>query len=85
MYHRILHRGRISATVAMCSDGVIALEGPYNGDKFTEFITGTVIPQMFQSDSNNSRSVLVVMDNCNSLCISSTEIMKDAGHVSTTL
>jgi hypothetical protein len=67
VYKRILHRGqRISAVAAMCSDGVIALEmdgGTYNGDKFVEFITGTLIPEMCQFDGSSPRSVLV-MDNC---------------------
>ena len=44
VYHRILHRSqRIQAIAAMCSDGIITFElqeGTYNGDKFTEFITG---------------------------------------------
>ena len=50
VYHRHLHRGqRISAVAALCSDGVIALElggGTFNGEKFVEFITGTLIPDM---------------------------------------
>ena len=83
VYHRILHRGkRISAIAAMCSDGVIALElqeGTYNGDKFIEFITGTLIPQMSQFDGSSSRSVLV-MDNCAIHHVSTAlKIMKDAG------
>ena len=64
------------------SDGVIALElqeGTYNGDKFIEFITGTLIPQMSQFDGSSSRSVLV-MDNCAIHHVSTAlKIMKDAG------
>lgn len=64
---RILHRGqRISAVAAMCCDGVIALEleaGTMNGDKFFQFITETLIPEMMQFDGSNARSVLL-MDNC---------------------
>ena len=61
VYHRILHRGRrVSAIAAMCSDGVIALElqeGTYNGDKFVEFVTGTLIPSMCQFNGSNSSCV----------------------------
>ena len=83
VYHRILHRGqRISAIAAMCSDGVIALElegGTYNGDKFVEFITGTLIPEMFQFDGSNPRSALV-MDNCAIHHVSSAlKVLSDAG------
>ena len=83
VYHRILHRGqRISAIAAMCSDGVIALElegGTYNGDKFVEFITGTLIPEMFQFDGSNPRSVLV-MDNCAiHHVLSALKVLSDAG------
>lgn len=83
VYHRILHRGqRISAIAAMCSDGVIALElegGTYNGDKFVEFITGTLIPEMFQFEGSNPRSVLV-MDNCAIHHVSSAlKVLSDAG------
>ncbi len=64
---RLLHRGqRISAVAAMCSEGVIALElgeGTYNGDRFLEFITGILIPEMLQFDGSSPRSVLV-LDNC---------------------
>ena len=67
-------------SVSQNSDGVVALElqeGTYNGDKFTEFITGALIPQMFQFDGSNSRSVLV-MDNCVIHYVSAAlKIMKD--------
>ncbi len=48
----------------MCSEGVIALElgeGTYNGDRFLEFLTGTLIPEMLQFDGNSPRSVLVMV------------------------
>lgn len=65
--HRFIQRGRrVSAVAAMCSEGVIAvelIEGTFNGDKFVEFVTGTLVPQMHQFDGTSSRSVLV-MDNC---------------------
>ena len=67
VYHRLLHRGQRSSSVAaMCSDGVIALElqeGTFNGYKFVEFIAGSLIPEMNQFDGSSERSVLV-MDNC---------------------
>ena len=66
----------------MCTNGVIALElqeGTYNGDKFIEFITGTLIPEKFQFDGSNTRSVLV-MDNCTIYHVSSAlKMLYDAG------
>lgn len=65
--NRLLHRGqRISAVMAMCSEGVIAVDlqiGTFNGDKFVDFITGTLVPEMHQFDGSSTKSVLV-MDNC---------------------
>ena len=83
VYNRILHRGkRISAVAALCTDGVIALElneGTFNGDKFTDFILGTLIPEMQQFDGSNTRSVLL-MDNCAiHHVISVREVLSDAG------
>ena len=64
VYNHILHRGqRISSVAAMCSDGVIAVEvggGTYNGDRFLDFIAGTLVPEMLQFDGSNPRSVLVL-------------------------
>lgn len=82
---RLLHRGqRISAVAAMCSDGVIALKlevGTFNGDKFTQFVTETLIPEMLQFDGLNPRSVLV-MDNCSIHHISpALETLANAGIV----
>ena len=57
---RILHRGqRISAITAMSCDGVIALQlngGTLNGDKFVQFITEILIPEMYQFDGTNQIS-----------------------------
>ena len=65
--HRFLQRGwRVSAVVAMCLDGIIALElidDTFNGDKYREFITGTLISAICQFDGRNPRCVLV-LDNC---------------------
>jgi transposase len=83
VYHRLLHRGkRVSIVAAMCTDGVIALEfndGTFNGDKFKDFLIGTLIPQMKQFDGRNERSVLV-MDNCSIHYTSIVqEVLSDAG------
>ena len=83
VYHRLLHRGqRISSVAAMCSDGVIALElqeGTFNGDKFVEFIAGSLIPEMNQFDGSSERSVLV-MDNCSIHYVSpALQMLSDAG------
>lgn len=83
VYHRMLHRGkRISAVAALCTDGVIALElndGTFNGDKFTDFILRTLIPQMQQFDGSSERSVLV-MDNCSIHYVTpAQEALSDAG------
>ncbi len=48
--HRFLVRGvRISAIAAICSEGLIDVElttGTVNGDKFLDFVKGTLIPNM---------------------------------------
>ena len=65
--HRFLVRGkRISAIAAICSDGLLGVElttGSVNGDKFVDFLRGTLIPNMNPFDGVSSRSI-VVMDNC---------------------
>lgn len=62
--NRILHRGqRISAVMAMCSEGVIAVEFEEGTEKFVNFITTTLIPEMHQFDGSSPNSVLI-MDNC---------------------
>lgn len=83
VYHSILHRGqRVSAIAAMCCEGVIALElqeGTFNGDKFMEFLTCILIPQMCQFDGSSPRSVLV-MDNCTIHHVSpALKMLSDAG------
>ena len=42
----------------MCSDALELQEGTYNGNKFVEFVTGTLIPSMCQFNGSNPRSVL---------------------------
>ena len=65
--HRLLARGkRISAIAAICSEGILGVElttGTVDGDKFVDFIRGTLIPNMHAYDGTSSKSV-VVMDNC---------------------
>ena len=50
IYNRFLVRGkRISAIAAICSEGVIDVEfttGSVNGDKFLDFVRGSVIPSI---------------------------------------
>ena len=69
IYHRFLVRGeRISAIVALCSDGIISVEltkGTVNGNKFYDFIRSSLIPNMHQFDGSATRSI-AVMDNCTS-------------------
>ena len=63
--HRLLVRGkRISAIAAICSEGILGVElTTVDGDKFVDFIRGTLIPNMHAYDGTSSKSV-VVMDNC---------------------
>ena len=67
VYHRFLHRGqRVSAIAALCTDGVIAVEhsvGTVDGDKFVDFVRGSLIPNMLPFDGTNPRSI-AVLDNC---------------------
>ena len=65
--HHLLHRGRrISAIVAMSTDGVVTYDlvhGSVNGEKFIQFLQGKLVPEMLPYDGENPRSILV-MDNC---------------------
>ena len=81
--HRLLARGkRISAIAAICSEGILGVElttGTVDGDKFVDFIRGTLIPNMHAYDGTSSKSV-VVMDNCAIHHIPEVlELLKDAG------
>ena len=66
-YKRLLARGqRINAIAAISSEGVVATElitGTVNGDRFYDFLRGTLIPLMLPFNGINSHSVLI-MDNC---------------------
>ena len=67
VYHRWLARGqRVSAIAAISCDGLLECElisGTVNGDKFLQFVQGSLIPQMAQFDGSSDRSI-VVLDNC---------------------
>ena len=65
--HRWLHRGtRISAIAAMSTSGILAVElmsGSVNGDKFFDYVRGSLIPEMLPFDGENPKSI-AVLDNC---------------------
>lgn len=65
--HRLLVRGtRISTIAAMSWTGIVGFEvttESVNGEKFCEFVKGTLIPNMLPYDGLNPTSV-IVMDNC---------------------
>ena len=64
VYRRLLSRGeRISTIGAICTDGLVAykfVKGTVNGEKFCEFLQGTLIPEMLPFDGENPRSVLIL-------------------------
>ena len=64
---RLFARGqRVNAIAALSAQGVIALEivtGSVNGEKFFDFLRGSLIPNMMPFDGQNPNSILV-MDNC---------------------
>ena len=65
--HRLLARGQmVNAIAALSAQGVVAVDivtGSVNGEKFFDFLRGTLIPNMMPFDSQNPNSTLV-MDNC---------------------
>ena len=65
--HRLQVRGqRISAIAAISSDGLLGVElttGSVNGEKFYDFVRGTLIPEMLPFDGIHPRSI-AIMDNC---------------------
>ena len=66
-YHRILTRGqRVNVIAAMTSEGMLTTDvtmGHLNGEKFYDFLRGTLIPMMRLFDGTNPHSVLI-LDNC---------------------
>lgn len=67
VYHRLLHRGqRISAIAALASSGLVAVDltkGTVDGEKFMDFVRGSLIPEMLPFDGQNPRSI-AILDNC---------------------
>ena len=67
VYHRLLHRGRrISAIAALASSGLVALDltqETVDGEKFMDFVRGSLIPEMLPFDGHNPKSI-AILDNC---------------------
>ena len=65
--HRLLVRGqRISAISATSTEGLVAIEltnHSVNGEKFFDFVRGSLIPEMLPFDGYSPKSI-AVMDNC---------------------
>ena len=65
--HRLQVRGQwISAIAAISSDGLLGVElttGSVNGEKFYNFVHGTLITAMLPFDGTSPRSI-AIMDNC---------------------
>ncbi len=65
--HRLLaRREHINRIAAVSSTGIVALEltnGTVKGEKFFDFLRGTLIPNMLPFNGTNSKCILV-MDNC---------------------
>lgn len=81
--HRFFHRGkRVSAIAAISSAGLIAVElttNSVNGDKFFDFVRGSLIPEMQPFDGHSPCSI-VVLDNCSIHHIDPvTELFRNAG------
>ena len=81
--HPFLVRGnKISAIAAICSEGLLGVEltnGTVNGEIFSDFVRGTLIPNMNSFDGSSSKSVMV-MDNCSIHQVPEViELLEDAG------
>jgi transposase len=67
VYHRFLVRGkRVSSIAAMSINGVVTYElthSTVNGEKFLDFLRGSLIPEMMPHNGSNPKSILG-MDNC---------------------
>ena len=66
VYHHLLRGERISAIAALAADGLVAVEftkGAVCGEKFLDFVRGSLIPLMLPFDGLNPKSV-AIMDNC---------------------
>ena len=66
-HHHLLHRGqRISAIAALVFSGLVALDlskGTVDGQKFMDFVRGSLIPEMLPFDGQNPKSI-AILDNC---------------------
>ena len=67
VYNRLLVRGkRVSAITAMTVDGVLAYDlttSTVNGEKFLDFLRGTLVPEKMSYNGSNPKSILI-LDNC---------------------
>jgi len=48
----------------LCTDGVITVEytmGTVNGDKFFDYVRGSLIPNMLPFDGTNPRSIAILL------------------------
>lgn len=62
----LCHGERISAIGAISTEGLLAykfMKGTVNGDKFLDYLLGTLIPEMLPFDGQNPHSIMV-LDNC---------------------
>lgn len=81
--NRLQVRGqRISAIAAISTDGLLGVDldtGSVNGEKFYDFVRGTLIPEMLPFNGMNPKSI-AIMDNCSvhHVCEVS-DLFKDAG------
>ena len=90
MSHRFFSRGKKINVIAAMSltNGIVATEmhcGTINGDKFYDFVRGTLIPNMLPFNGHNHNSVFV-MDNCSIHYIEPvTALLQSAGILTTFL
>ena len=83
VYHRLLHRGqRISAVAGICSTGLVSVglkTGTFNGERFYDFVHGSLIPNMLPFNGQNPRSI-AILDNCSIHHVQTvTDLFRDAG------
>ena len=83
VYHHFLARGkRISAIAAICTEGLIDVKlktCSVNGDKFLDFVRGSLIPNMHPFDGTAAKSI-AVLDICSIHHIDKVKrVFEDAG------
>ena len=68
--HRLLTRGqRINGIVALSTMGMVALElidCTVDGDKFYDFLRGTLVPNMVPFNGTNSKSIRIIVQSTTS-------------------